>query len=65
MDFDCLANTIKHFGTKNGTYWTGNSKIKTNPPKKTATSGNPAMVKTSSMNKTQRRSYKAYRGQGR
>lgn len=44
---------------------TGNSKIKTNPPKKSATSGNPDMVKTSSMNKTRRRSYKAYRGQGR
>lgn len=44
---------------------TGNSKVKTNPPKKTAVSGNPAMVKTSSMGKSQRRSYKAYRGQGR
>ena len=44
---------------------TGNSKIKTNPPKKTAVSGNPSMVKTSSMSKSKRRSYKAYRGQGR
>lgn len=44
---------------------TGKNKIKTNPPKKSATSGNPAMVKTSSMGKTQKRSYKAYRGQGR
>lgn len=43
----------------------GNQKVKTNPPKKTAVSGNPAMVKTSSMGKHQRRSYKAYRGQGR
>jgi hypothetical protein len=43
----------------------GNLKIKTNPPKKTSVSGNPAMVKTSSMNKTKRKSYKAYRGQGR
>lgn len=33
--------------------------------KKTSTSGNPEMVKTSSMNKNKRRSYKMYRGQGR
>lgn len=33
--------------------------------KKTSTSGNPTMVKTSSMNKAKRRSYKKYRGQGR
>lgn len=44
---------------------TNNAKIKTNPPKKSATSGNPDMVKTSSMNKVRRRNYKAYRGQGR
>ena len=35
------------------------------PPKKSSTSGNPAMVKTSTMNKNKKRSYKAYRGQGR
>lgn len=35
------------------------------PPKKTSSSGNPLMVKTSSMNKHKRRSYKKYRGQGR
>ena len=33
--------------------------------KKTSQSANPAMVKTSSMNKNKRRSYKKYRGQGR
>lgn len=35
------------------------------PPKKSSGSGNPHMVKTSSMNKNKKRSYKAYRGQGR
>lgn len=35
------------------------------PPKKTSSSGNPHMVKTSSMNKHKRRSFKKYRGQGR
>ena len=34
-------------------------------PKKSSSSGNPIMAKTSSMNKQKRRSYKAYRGQGR
>lgn len=33
--------------------------------KKSSGSGNPVMVKTSTMNKHKRRSYKAYRGQGR
>ena len=33
--------------------------------KKTSQSGKPSMVKTSSMNKNKRRSYKKYRGQGR
>lgn len=33
--------------------------------KNTSSSGNPARIKTSSMNKNKRRSYKAYRGQGR
>ena len=33
--------------------------------KKTSQGGNKAMVKTSSMNKSRRRSYKVYRGQGR
>jgi len=36
-----------------------------NPPKKSASSGNPAMVKMSSMNKNKKRAYKKYRGQGR
>ena len=35
------------------------------PPKKTSSSGNPHMIKTSTMNKHKRRSYKKYRGQGR
>ena len=34
-------------------------------PKKSATSGRPSMVKRSSMNKHKKRSYKAYRGQGK
>jgi hypothetical protein len=33
--------------------------------KKTSIGGNDAMIKTSSMNKSTRRSYKKYRGQGR
>ena len=33
--------------------------------KKTSISGNKSMTKTSSMNKSARRSYKDYRGQGR
>ena len=33
--------------------------------KKSSSSGNPLMIKTASMNKHKRRSYKAYRGQGR
>lgn len=33
--------------------------------KKTSQGGNDIMVKTSSMNKSKRKSYKAYRGQGR
>jgi len=35
------------------------------PPKKSSTSGNPHMVKTSTMPKHRKRSYKKYRGQGR
>jgi len=35
------------------------------PPKKTSSSGNPAMIKTSTMNKRKKASYKKYRGQGR
>jgi hypothetical protein len=35
------------------------------PPKRSSTSGNPNMVKFSSMNKSKKRSYKKYRGQGR
>ena len=34
-------------------------------PKKSSSSANPVMVKTASMNKSKRKSYKAYRGQGR
>jgi len=33
--------------------------------KKTSIGGNHSMVKTSSMNKSKRKSYKRYRGQGR
>ena len=33
--------------------------------KKTSIGGNNAMIKTSTMNKSTRRSYKKYRGQGR
>lgn len=33
--------------------------------KKTSISGNNSMVKTASMNKSVRKSYKKYRGQGR
>ena len=33
--------------------------------KKSSSSGNPAMVKRSSMNKHKRKSFKKYRGQGR
>ena len=33
--------------------------------KKTSIGGNHSMIKTSSMNKSKRRSYKKYRGQGR
>jgi hypothetical protein len=34
-------------------------------PKRSSSSGKPSMVKTSSMNKSKKRSYKAYRGQGK
>lgn len=40
-------------------------KVHTTLSKKTCQSGKPSMVKRSSMNKTQKRSYKKYRGQGR
>ena len=33
--------------------------------KKTSIGGNSSMIKTSSMNKSKRNSYKRYRGQGR
>jgi len=33
--------------------------------KKTSIGGNHSMIKTSSMNKNQKRSYKRYKGQGR
>ena len=35
------------------------------PPKKTRQGGNHSMIKTSSMSKSRRRSYKKYRGQGK
>ena len=35
------------------------------PAKKSSSSGKPCMVKFSSMNKSKKRSYKKYRGQGR
>ena len=34
-------------------------------PKKSSSSGNPSMVKFSSMNKRKKANYKKYRGQGR
>lgn len=34
-------------------------------PKKTSIGGNHSMIKKSSMNKSKKRGYKAYRGQGR
>ncbi len=34
-------------------------------PKKSSSSGNASMIKTASMNQHKRRSYKAYRGQGK
>jgi hypothetical protein len=34
-------------------------------PKRTSSSGNPSMMKRSTMSKHQKRSYKKYRGQGR
>ena len=34
-------------------------------PKKTSQGGNHSMIKTSSMSKSRRRSYKKYRGQGK
>ena len=43
----------------------GQGLIHTSTPKKTSIGGNPSMVKKSSMNKSKKRSYKKYRGQGR
>ena len=34
-------------------------------PKRSSTSGNPSMVKTSAMSKNQKKNYQEYRGQGR
>lgn len=42
---------------------TGNSKLNENPPKKTSIGH--SRVKTSSMNKSKKRNFKAYRGQGK
>ena len=41
------------------------NKKKDTTPKKTSIGGNPSMIKMSSMNKNKKKSYKAYRGQGR
>lgn len=41
------------------------SSIHRSTPKKTKMGGRHAMVKTSSMNKSEKRTYKKYRGQGR
>lgn len=38
---------------------------KPSTPKKTSIGGNHSMIKTSSMNKSRRASYKRYRGQGK
>jgi len=43
---------------------TASSKV-SSTPKKSSASGNPSMVKLSSMNKRKKRGYKPYRGQGR
>lgn len=39
--------------------------IETTTKKKTSSSGTPNMVKFSTMNKSKKRNYKKYRGQGR
>lgn len=41
------------------------SKTHRSTPKKTKMGGKHSMIKTSSMSKTEKRSYKKYRGQGR
>lgn len=41
------------------------NKIKDSAPKKTSIGGKASMIKTSSMNKRKKSSYKPYRGQGR
>lgn len=41
------------------------SSIHRSTPKKTKIGGNNSMVKRSSMNQSEKRSYKKYRGQGR
>jgi hypothetical protein len=43
----------------------GGTAKKDSMPKKTSIGGNHGMIKTSSMNKNKRQSYKKYRGQGR
>lgn len=43
----------------------GGSSVLEPTRKKTSIGGNDSMIKTSSMNKTKRRGYKKYRGQGR
>jgi len=43
----------------------GGSSVMEPTRKKTSIGGNDSMIKTSSMNKGRRKSYKKYRGQGR
>jgi hypothetical protein len=43
----------------------GGSSVMTPTRKKTSIGGNDSMIKTSSMSKSKRKSYKRYRGQGR
>jgi len=44
--------------------WTSSVRVE-KAPKKTSIGGNHTRIKTSSMNKSRRISYKKYRGQGR
>jgi hypothetical protein len=43
----------------------GGASVMTHTRKKTSIGGNDSMIKTSSMSKSKRKSYKRYRGQGR
>jgi hypothetical protein len=44
---------------------TGAKKFREAKPKKTSQGGNATMIKFSSMNKSKRRNFKKYRGQGK